>query len=1680
MPFDASKDVLDHAFGAGNYRLSEYKELNGTTLIFSPMENPSVVAGKPYMIKVISDVISPQFLNVTMKYTTEQQTIANAKIKIVLPFLSKALWNFNNHYVYFVNAGSTAKVGYGTGELQKDLVAPKGYIETDGTVAPQVNANNGAREQLSNVPTVYIDIPDVTNIDTDLTKDRSTGEAELYHRATIQVVATTDKSSPYYLESFSDDHLQIKVRGNATADPSKRAYRLKFDKKDEVTGQNYKHDLLGKGYSKRNWILKASAFDYSMLRDPLMSELGELVGMDFVPGYKHVDLVINGDYRGTYIVSDHAEVGSNRIPVDETTGWYVEFQGRGDMLDPPMCFTDPLQMNVKNPEPDDDTDETQRNAILQPIQDWFKNTWNYQIWGWDDSSFLNAQKDWRELNDEDSWLKFILITELTADYDGYMTVKAYREADGKLCLGPIWDKDLAFGNITCAQDNSMVADIQNGSFRWYVHKLYLDKEFINHLRVLFKKLVDEGLQQKLNEKIDLLSERIKETWAANFERWTFIAPDGSMQVFKEWTDQDSYNNQLKEWIATRIAFLQEQYTTMSQAAGWMDITLDEPVVHAQLTDVPTIYITSSGMNADTWDATASMEVFDSNNMIGGDKTYGAGAVSVKFKGDGTSQKPSYRLKFGSKTAFLGTKSGSYKQWVLEANDDDPTMLRNALTEELADQMGFAFTPGCQYADVYVNDKYMGTYQITDRIKVESGRVLAANKDTDWLVEIASKGEVDMRTDGYGDLYVEGTTEQPYIIIKNPDPDDLTDAGKQALKENVDSYFNNTFWADIQNNVDQASFVNWYISAEIMAAYKQLSDICAYRADAADSKLFFGPLDGGEKAYANSTKHLMDMSDIDTEGSYNGMIFTAADYKVMANKLKALWKEAWFKEAVIEKWNTIYGANATTDLKAALNTKLTTLAQEIAQTMAYNYKPTAQGGAGWTLSGTYDEQVAAIRTYLDTRFAYLDKKFNELANTHDLLLGDVNGDGTLTLADLMTLSAYLLGNNPTPFYPDAADINNDGTIQPSDLMNLAKILREIGFGRIIVVSYCRDNRFFSYLCTTRTINQETTLSQWRLGECESQTMISVEALKVEFGVKPLFSDASFVVNDRDRIALVGKNGAGKSTMLKILCGQQQPTEGTVSIPNDTTIGYLPQVMRLADDTTVIDEARKAFADTTALKERIDRMNRQLAERTDYESDDYMQLVERFTQEHERYQLMGADNYEAEMERTLTGLGFERADFERPTSEFSGGWRMRIELAKILLAAARRAAARRAHQPPRHRVHTVAGAVPGTVGSAVVLVSHDRAFINNVTNRTLEISCGQIVDYRVKYDEYVNLRRERREQQLRAYENQQKEIADMRAFIERFRYQATKAVQVQQKIKQLEKIVPIEIDEVDNSAMHLKFPPCLRSGDYPVICDEVGKDYGDHRVFADVNLTIKRGEKVAFVGKNGEGKSTLVKCIMGEIPFDGQLKIGHNVQIGYFAQNQAQLLDEQLTVFETIDRVARGEIRLRINDILGAFMFGGEASDKKVKVLSGGERSRLAMIKLLLEPVNLLILDEPTNHLDMQSKDVLKEAIRAFDGTAIIVSHDREFLDGLVSKVYEFGGGHVREHLGGIYDFLRKKNIESLNELNTRNTTPPKADLAAENDSDTTAPPPAAPKRQSVREAEGTPTPHQTGRKGGEGE
>lgn len=555
------------------------------------------------------------------------------------------------------------------------------------------------------------------------------------------------------------------------------------------------------------------------------------------------------------------------------------------------------------------------------------------------------------------------------------------------------------------------------------------------------------------------------------------------------------------------------------------------------------------------------------------------------------------------------------------------------------------------------------------------------------------------------------------------------------------------------------------------------------------------------------------------------------------------------------------------------------------------------------------------------------------------------------------------------------------------------------------------------------------------------MVSIQNLSVEFSAKSLFDNINYVINPRDRIALVGKNGAGKSTMLKIIAGIQSPTSGKVSMPRDITVGYLPQQMELNDTLTVKEEVRKAFAHIDDLKRKFDEATEELSSRTDYESEEYHELIERVSSLSERMAMEQSENCEAEMEKTLTGLGFVRSDFDRPTSEFSGGWRMRIELAKLLL---QRPDVLLLDEPTNHldieSIQWLEQFLTSKAG-AVVLVSHDRAFIDNVTNRTIEISCGKIYDYAVNYSHFVELRKERVEQQMRAFQNQQKQIQETEDFIERFRYKATKSVQVQSRIKQLNKTERIEVDEVDNSHISLRFPPAPRSGDYPLILDNVGKAYGDHQVFDGATFTLKRGEKIAFVGKNGEGKSTLVKCIMGEIPFTGSLKIGHNVKIGYFAQNQASMLDGELTVFDTIDRVATGDIRTKIRDILGAFMFGGEASDKKVKVLSGGEKTRLAMIKLLLEPVNLLILDEPTNHLDMRTKDILKQAIRDFNGTVIVVSHDREFLDGLVEKVYEFGGGKVRECLGGIYEFLEKKKIASLSELEISKDKKPSVEKSA---------------------------------------
>ena len=1114
------------------------------------------------------------------------------------------------------------------------------------TVDPSTLAEKiAARAQITDVPTIYIDLPGIGNqtLGEYLYKkvgSNTTPEEAPYRPAKIQVVATSNTSSPHYLESFTEDaidangntNLEIKVRGNSTALPSiptgKRPYRLKFaSKKTSTDGKAHKHDLLGYGYSKRNWVLLANLNDNSMLRNALTYEIGKSVGMPFCPGYKFVDLVINNEYRGTYQVSDHCEVDANRINVNADTGWYVEFQGRNDMCDYPMCFAESgVLMNINNPEPADETNEEQRNAIINPVKDWFLNSWK-KAFG---VGYTNPETGWRAYNDEETLIKFWIATELTGDYDGLMSVKAYREADGKLCWGPLWDKDLAFGNYSSMAEpkGKLVANLQQAScIQPLFEKLTTDPQLMLRVKETMDNLVESGIKATLLSKIDEMTEVITETAAQNFERWGIPQQPGGFGNVGSLANHQAYVAQLKEWLSDRVDYVQEQFTILAAAANtavgsltidakksqegngittdvtdkiydvslanktfeknkWNTISVpfsvdeatlktvfgdnfelkeyagmytngttmyfatpadnaiiagfpylikpskdvdasplfnsvalsycpnwdnnhkpygesvtfgdytfsaslypnrlnvdgadlliggdaasftfpqktddwntnglvyglnayirkgdgaENPTIsftpeieepRTQMNDVPTIYIdTDAPIDADDW-GWASIEVFDQNNMIGGSFTLDNTGLSVKYVGDGTNMdiKTSYRLKFTNKYAFLGSKSGKYKQWVLESNDDDPTMLRNGLTEELGDQLGFSFTPGCQYADLVVNGTYVGTYQITDRVKVESGRVLAIDKDTDWLLEIASNGEV-----GANDLYVAGDETNPNIVIKNPDKDDITAEQQEELKLAVGTYFT-SFWTDIENNVDQTSFINWYIASEILGGYKQLSDIYVYK-DNADGKLYFGPLWSNDKAYGNNPEHPVDMNDLNTEGSYNGMIFKHAKYQVMASKIETLWQEQWFKDAVIAKWNTIYGNSKTTDLLASLTAKIDDLATEIAQTQADNYASKANGGAGWELDGEYSAAVQAIKDYLTERFVYLDTKFKELAAS-STRKGDINGDGEVNVADVTTLVDYILGKNPTNCNESACDINGDNEINVSDVTSLVDII-----------------------------------------------------------------------------------------------------------------------------------------------------------------------------------------------------------------------------------------------------------------------------------------------------------------------------------------------------------------------------------------------------------------------------------------------------------------------------------------------------------------------------------------------------------------------------------------------------------------------------------------------------------------
>ena len=1267
FPFTASQDVLNATFGEGKWDLQEFDSFDGTTIKMKAAT--SIVAGTPYAIRVKQTIENPTFNNVTFAssistdfikvqlsndlqfwgtyFKVYSWQIVGGQSEPATAFSFKSdgtgMGNWRGWPVTFKAGDNTNSDYYGTfawffhpnlntntPSLSLDIESSGGGGGGDEPTPTTLAGKIAARAQITDAPTIYIDLPGIgdKSLGEYLYKkvgSNTTPEEAPYRPAKIQVVATSDTSSPHYLESFTEDaidangntNLEIKVRGNSTALPSiptgKRPYRLKFaSKKTSTDGQAHKHDLLGYGYSKRNWVLLANLNDNSMLRNALTYEIGKSVGMPFCPGYKFVDLVINNEYRGTYQVSDHCEVDADRINVNADTGWYVEFQGRNDMCDYPMCFAEGgMLMNINNPEPDDETNAEQCAAVINPIKDWFLNTW---VKGFGDG-FTNPSTGWRAYNDEESLIKFWIATELTGDYDGLMSVKAYREADGKLCWGPLWDKDLAFGNYSsmAAADGKLVAHLQQAScIQGYFDKLTQDPEFMTHAKAMMDNLVSGGIKDHLLEKIDEMAEIVSQTVVQNYQRWGNPQQPGAFGHVSL-ANHKAYVDQLKQWLSARIDYVQQQFTSLAAAAntvgefeydvtnselnlssnmdklvnvtmknrsftanGWNVISLpfnvdetqmkavfgnnyqlkeftgvstdgktmifqtpadnaivagnpylikpsqtvasplvfnnvllsynppgwsndgyyggrpitygnytftghitnaylhktvkivgtdgslqdyssqdklngsmayitiannaeapaisfeaEQPVERTQMNDVPTIYIdTDATIDADNW-GKAAIELFDENNMIGGNKTWDNTAVSVKYVGDGSDVKTSYRLKFEKKYALLGSKSGSYKQWVLESNDDDPSMLRNGLTEELGDQLGFSFTPGCQYADLVVNGTYVGTYQITDRVKVESGRVLVSDKNTDWLLEIASNGEV-----GANDLYVAGDETNPNIVIKNPDKDEITADEQAALQTAVGTYFT-SFWTDIENKVDQTSFINWYVASEILGGYKQLSDIYVYK-DNADGKLHFGPLWSNDKAYGNNAKHPVDMTDLNTAGSYNGMLFNHADYKVMRNKIGALWQEQWFKDAVIAKWNTIYGESKTKDLLALLTAKIDDLANEIAQTQADNYASTANGGAGWILEGEYSAAVQAIKDYLNQRFVYLDTKFKELAAS-STRKGDINGDGEVNVADVTTLVDYILGKNPTNCNESACDINGDNEINVSDVTSLVDII-----------------------------------------------------------------------------------------------------------------------------------------------------------------------------------------------------------------------------------------------------------------------------------------------------------------------------------------------------------------------------------------------------------------------------------------------------------------------------------------------------------------------------------------------------------------------------------------------------------------------------------------------------------------
>lgn len=1012
FPFTATTAQLNATFGEGNWSLYQYDSYADNKISFK--STTSVTAGEPYIIKVKTTTTDPKFDGVTFAASIPNDGVTTAAATTSSDPSVKGYY-FKLYSYQFVNGqaapytawwiGSDGSLGnqrnYGefpykdTGyegagayifsptmnTAKLALVLDGKEISSGGNSGGTTSNKNAnldtetknkiaAEEQLTDVPTVYLTIPDVSDLDKDLVKDRQTGEA-LYHQASIKVVDANGALTPF---EETSDFLQIKVRGNSTASPSKRAYRLKFAKK-------HKHDLLGAGYTKRNWTLLANVFDRSLIRNAVTYHLGKAIGMPFNPGYQFVDLVINGDYRGCYQISDQVEADADRVNVNEDTGWMFEFQGRGDMLDDPSIKGSGYMVSIKNPDTDDYT-TTQVDSLKTKMTNWL-NRWTESF-----NNYTGKGGNWREYNNEESIAKFYIDTNITGDYDGMMTVKTYLDADSLLYWGPIWDKDLAYANCTYDPGDKMIENVENASnIRWFfINVLNKDKDFVARLKYKMDKLTSAGLYDKLAAAVDQLGKETAKTWALNFTRWKIEdAIDGGIDKINPangYKAQADYLSQLKSYLKERISFVQNTITTEWTSLGSPVYT--EPRAQKNAS-VPTIYIDAPTIG-DEWAVATKMEVLDKDNLLKLGTDYTNAAFSIQYQGTGKAgKKNSYRIKFDKKQAVFG--GSKYKQWVLLSNTKDPSLVRNALTKELGDGLGMAFTPRYQFVDLYLNDTYLGTYQVTDRVKAEDGRALVTggDKDNDWLLELDDKDEVDA-----GDLYVEGDDTHPYINIKNPDQDDFSDDVNAQHKATIGDWFNNTFWTDIENHVDQTSFINWYIASEVLGDYKQFSSIYAYKSNLADTKLFFGPLWGNEKAYANNSSHPLDMSDLTTSGSYKGLLSTFADNGVWKQKLQELWKQEWFKNGVNEKWTAVKD-----NLLTTLQSKLNDLKTAVSETQADNFALATDDGAGWTRSTTEDAEIKVISDYLTQRFAYLTAKFADMKEGKAM---DYVFDPSLSLAD----------------------------------------------------------------------------------------------------------------------------------------------------------------------------------------------------------------------------------------------------------------------------------------------------------------------------------------------------------------------------------------------------------------------------------------------------------------------------------------------------------------------------------------------------------------------------------------------------------------------------------------------------------------------------------------------------------